>query len=142
MMQTQMLFPMLAMVLLVFVVAGVMLKRRIQAMREKRINPQRVALSAQMAALIEDTRASDQYRNLFEAPVLFYAAMLTVTFAQITTPLLLVLAWLYVAARYVHAWIQCGTNRTMRRFWAFATSMTLLLTIWLLIAWQLLVPRI
>jgi hypothetical protein len=135
--KVQILFPILAMVILTMVVAGVMLKRRIAAFKEKRIHPQKTALSAQMAALLEDTRASDNFRNLFETPVLFYVAMLTIFSAGLVSATHVWLAWAYVAARYAHSFIQCTSNIVMRRFYAFFASVTLLTAIWLLIGYQL-----
>ena len=132
------LFPLIAMVALTIMVAVVMLKRRIGTFKAKRIHPQKVALSAQMAALVEDTRASDNFRNLFEMPVLFYAAALTTFAAGLTSMPLVVMAWGFVAARYAHSFIHCTSNHVMRRFYAFATSVTLLMLIWIWIAFQLL----
>lgn len=132
------LFPMLAMVALTLMVAMLMLKRRISAFKTKRIHPQKVALSAQMAALVEDTRASDNFRNLFETPVLFYAAILTIFSANLLATAHLWMAWAYVAARYGHSFIQCTDNNVMRRFYAFISSVTLVLCIWLFIGYQLL----
>ncbi len=131
------LFPTLAMVLLTAIVAGVMFRRRVAAMKSGRIHPQKVALSAQMSTLITDTRASDNFRNLFEMPVLFYVAMLTIFSANIGSLAYLLLAWAYVAARYLHSFLHCGPNRVMHRFYAFATSCFILLVIWLLIAFDL-----
>jgi hypothetical protein len=128
------LFPILVMVLLTAIVAGVMFRRRVAAMKSERIHPQKVALSTQMSTLISDTRASDNFRNLFEMPVLFYVALLTIFSANIASLAYLLLAWCYVAARHVHSYLHCGSNRVMHRFYAFATSCFLLLAIWLLIA--------
>ncbi len=132
------LFPLIAMVALTILVAVVMLKRRIATFKAKRIHPQKVALSAQMSALVEDSRASDNFRNLFEMPVLFYAAALTIFAAGLTSMPLVVMAWGFVGARYAHSFIHCTSNHVMRRFYAFATSVTLLMLIWIWIAFQLL----
>lgn len=131
------LYPLLAMVLLTFIVAFTMLGRRVGALKSKRIHPQKIATSAQMAALIEDTRASDNFRNLFETPVLFYVAMLTIHSTGLICAPHLVLAWAYVAARCVHSYIQCTGNIVMRRFYAFIASCFFLLGIWSMLAYQL-----
>ena len=77
------LYPLLAMVVLTMGVAGLMLKRRVAGLKAGRIHPQKVALSAQIAELLTDTRASDNFRNLFETPVLFYTALVTVYAARL-----------------------------------------------------------
>lgn len=132
-----MLYPLFAMVLLTALVAGVMFRRRVAAMKGERIHPQKVALSTQMATLIADTRASDNFRNLFEMPVLFYIALLTIFSSNIASLAYLILAWAYVAARYAHSFIHCGPNRVMHRFYAYVTSCFILLVIWLLMAFDL-----
>ncbi|MEQ1518307.1 MAG: MAPEG family protein, partial [Usitatibacteraceae bacterium] len=132
------LFPIVAMVALTFTVAVTMLRRRIGAMKSKRIHPQKVAMSAQMSALIEDSRASDNFRNLFETPVLFYVAIIIIYTGGFICLPHLVLAWGYVFARYAHSAIQCTSNVVMSRFYAFLTSIVLLLCIWLMLFYQLL----
>ena len=128
---------MLAMIALTVIVAMVMLKRRVAVLKEKRIHPQKVALSAQITSLLEDSRASDNFRNLFETPVLFYVAMLTIFAGGFISMAHLWLAWGYVATRFAHSYIQCTSNIVMRRFYAFLVSLVLLLSIWLMIGYQL-----
>ena len=67
--------PALAMAALCFVVWWRMYFMRIGEMKRERIHPQAVALSAQAAARLTDSRAADNFRNLFELPVLFYLAL-------------------------------------------------------------------
>lgn len=134
-----MLYPMLAMALLTFVVGYVMYRRRFAEIRRKRVRVQTVATSAGMSAALEDTAAADNFRNLFETPVLFYAGMLVVYAAQLAAPAYVALAWAYVAARVVHSTIHCTTNRVKHRFVAFLASFWLLAALWALIGWDLLV---
>ena len=132
------LYPMLAMVVLTAIVAVLMFIRRAAEMRSRGIHPQRVATSAQMATALNDTRAADNFRNLFEAPVLFYAAVLIIYAAQLTGAAHLALAWAFVATRVAHTAIQCTYNRVMHRVVAFATGLFLLWALWSLIAFDLL----
>jgi hypothetical protein len=134
------LLPMLAMVVLTFAVAGVMFARRIAVFKADRIHPQRVATSRQMAELVVDSRAADNFRNLFELPVLFYAALLLIYAAKWTNPLMLTMAWAYVMARVVHSAVHCTSNIVMQRFYAFLASCTILLGIWLAIGVRLFFP--
>jgi hypothetical protein len=133
--------PMLAMVALIAIVAITMFRRRVAEMRTRRIHPQKLALSAQTAAALEDTRAADNFRNLFEAPVLFYAAVLTIYATQLTSPLYIGLAWAFVATRIAHSAIQCTYNRVMHRFVAFASGLLVLFATFGLIAFDLLVAN-
>ena len=133
------LYPMLAMVVLTVIVAVVLFRRRVNEMRSRRIHPQKVATSAQMAAAIEDSRAADNFRNLFETPVLFYAAVIVVYATQLTSVAYVTLAWAYVATRVVHSAIHCTYNRVIHRLLAFAASVLLMWALWTLLAFDLLV---
>jgi hypothetical protein len=139
--QKLILMPLIAMAALVFIVFGVMFRRRVGFMKANRLHPQKVATSAQMAAAIEDSRASDNVRNLFEAPVLFYVAVLTLFTTGLASPPFLILAWFYVVARYVHSYIHCMHNTVMQRFYAYLVSMLALLVMWVMLAYQLLSLR-
>jgi hypothetical protein len=130
--------PMAAMMLLAMIVAGVMLRRRIAVFKANKVRLQSVALSADLANVVEDSRAADNFRNQFETPVLFYAACLAAMVANFVTPLMLLLAWLFVAARYVHAWIHVTNNRVRNRFYAFVTACTSLSLMWLVLVIQVL----
>jgi len=130
------LFPMLALVLLTMAVGIVMYRRRVAEMRAKRIPPQAVATTTQMAARLSDTCAADNFRNLFETPVLFYAAVLTIYAAELTSPLYVTLAWVYVVLRLVHSAIHCTYNKVMHRLSVFMAAFLALSLIWGLIAWD------
>ena len=132
------LFPLLAMFALTCVVAVVMFRRRVSFYKANRVHPQKTATSAQMTATMPDSRAPDNFRNLFETPVLFYIAVVMLYVTALSNLVALVLAWAYVLARCVHSFIHCTSNIVMRRFYAFATSCVLLLLLWLLLAYQLL----
>jgi hypothetical protein len=126
--------PAFVLVLLTVSVMLRMLTSRIAEMKANKIHPQSIATSGALAAKMPDTRASDNFRNLFETPVLFYAAMLFAQTAPQAGPVLLGLAWLYVALRVVHSIIQCSYNKVMHRFYVFFTSVGVLLAIWITLA--------
>ncbi len=132
------LYPLLAMFLLICLVAVTMLRRRIAFYKQNRVHPQKTATSAQMTAVMPDSRAPDNFRNLFELPVMFYVSALTIYATGLMCMPHLILAWGYVVARYVHSFIQCTSNVVMHRFYAFVTSGVFLVSIWLMLAYQLL----
>jgi len=133
------LYPLLALALLTFVVGTLMYRRRVAEIRRKGVRLQSLASSAGMAATLEDTRASDNFRNQFELPVLFYVGVLVAYAAQLASPAYLALAWAFVASRVVHSAIHCTTNRVKHRFLAFVTGFWLVVALWALLAWDLLV---
>jgi hypothetical protein len=130
-------WPAFALVLLTFCVMIRMLMSRVAQMKTLKVHPQAVSTSAQQSAMLPDTRASDNFRNLFELPVLFYAALCFATLMQSSSQVLIILAWVYVGLRIVHSLIQCGYNKVMHRFYAFFTSVWVLLAMWFALAYSL-----
>jgi hypothetical protein len=123
--------PCAALALLTFVVMGVMYQRRIAEMRRERIAPQSFALSGEAGRLLTDTRASDNYRNLFELPVLFYVLCIALALTSNVDQVYVAGAWLFIALRAVHSAIQVGKNAVMSRFRVFAAGSLVLLALWL-----------
>lgn len=132
------LWPGFAMVVLTFVVMCRMYYVRIAQMRRERIHPQRVASSAQSAALLTDSNAADNFRNLFELPVLFYFAIATAALTGQVTAVTLALAWSFVALRVAHSVIHCTYNKVMHRFKAYLLGSVVLLLLWLRLGYGLL----
>ena len=115
------LMPLLAMVALTLLVWVRLYAVRIPEMKRSRIDPQRLAGSADKH-LLKDTRASDNFINLFEVPVLFYVLVLATLATGVNDGVLLALAWAFVGLRAVHSAIQCTYNRVMHRFSAYALA--------------------
>ena len=120
----------LALVLLTFAVGCRMLYCRVREFRGKRLHPQAVATSLQMAARVEDVQAADNFRNLFEVPVLFYALVAAAIGTGVVPPWLVIGAWVFVALRVAHSWIQCTYNKVMHRFAVFLAGFVMLLAMW------------
>ena len=127
-------FPMLAMVLLTFGVAFVLFRARLRSVREGHtpVSYFRVFQgSLEPEFLAKPTR---HYINLFETPVLFYAGCLAAMVVGATGLGVVILAWVYVAARLGHAWIHLGGNRVRFRLRVFAVSWACLLALWISVA--------
>ena len=134
MIDAAMLKPVMSMAGLTFMVWVRLYQVRIPEMQRRRIDPQSIAGSAAKAATLQDTRASDNFSNLFEMPVLFYVAAFTAILAGMVTPVSLGLAWTYVGLRALHSLIQCTYNRVMHRFIVYALSSLTLLALWAYLA--------
>ncbi|MGD2167352.1 MAG: MAPEG family protein [Gammaproteobacteria bacterium] len=65
---------------------------------------------------------SDNLRNLFEVPVLFYAAVLYVFVTATVDQVYLVAAWAYFVLRVLHSAIHCTINIVMMRFVIYVLS--------------------
>lgn len=137
---TQLLYPLLALVLLSLIVGLRMLFCRVREMRTKRIHPQAAANSVQMAARLEDVLAADNFRNLFETPVMFYALCTMAVAIGFVPEWLLWASWVYVALRYLHSWIHCSYNKVVHRLSVFLLSFALLIGMW--VAFVLSMPRV
>jgi hypothetical protein len=125
------LLPMLAQVGLTFLVWIYLYVTRLAEMGRKDIDPQRLASrSAGQALLTESAGPADNFRNLFEMPVLFFLAVLLALVLLIQDDLLVQLAWAFVALRAVHSLIHCTYNRVLHRFVAYAASSLVLLLMW------------
>ncbi|MEH6419056.1 MAPEG family protein [Pseudomonas sp. CGJS7] len=127
-------FPALAMAALTCIVWLRMFHVRIGQMRRDRIHPQAVATSAQAITRLTESTAADNFRNLFELPVLFYLALCVAAFNGFTDALTLTLAWAFVAMRIAHSYIQCTYNKVMHRFFAYAAGGLMLWLLWIRLA--------
>lgn len=132
--------PALAMAALTFVVWWRMFFMRVGQMKRERIHPQAVATSAQAAQRLTDSRAADNFRNLFELPVLFYLALVVAAATGQVSVATLILAWAFVALRIAHSAIQCSYNKVMHRFYAYVAGGLVLWTLWAVLAIGLLRP--
>jgi hypothetical protein len=126
--------PAFAMVGLTFLVYLRMYWLRLWQIHRERIPAQDVASSSESARLLTDTRASDNFRNLFELPVLFYAAVFVAMLTGLVTPVSMALAWTFVGLRVLHSAVHCTYNRVMHRFSLHVTSTLVLFTWWAYLA--------
>lgn len=114
---------------------------RLGEMRRRRIDPQSLAKAAERAGILQDTAAADNFRNLFEVPVLFYVLCLAAAFSGGATPGLVRAAWLFVALRVLHSLIHVTYNRVMHRFAVYAAGTLLLFGMWVAFALDLVAAR-
>lgn len=127
---TAMLAPCVGMVALTALVWVKLYVDRIREMRRRRIDPQSLATSGARAEILQETAASDNFRNLFEVPVLFYVLCVAVTATGTATPALVAAGWAFVALRALHSLIHVTYNRVMHRFTVYAASTLLLFGMW------------
>ena len=127
-------FPMLALVVLTFGVSVKLFRARLRSVREGHtpVSYFRVFQgSPEPEFLAKPTR---HYVNLFETPVLFYAGCLAAMVTGVTGPVVVGLAWVYVAARLGHAWVHLGANRVRHRLRVFLLGWLCILGLWISVA--------
>ena len=130
------LIPLLSQVALSFIFMLTMYQKRVAEMKSKRIHPQRTKTRSKTHGVLTDSEsAANNYANLFESPVLFYTAILLTLILMLQDNVLVILAWSYVASRYIHSFIHITYNRVMHRFSVFIFSSFVLLAIWVRLGW-------
>jgi hypothetical protein len=77
-------------------------------------------------------QVQNAFQNQLELPVLFYALVALALVTERVTVAMVVLAWLFVALRGVHALIHTTSNNVPRRFFVYALGFAVLMLMWLL----------
>ena len=123
--------PFFAMLLLTLVVWAYLFLRRIHWIQTQGIRPEQIATPAALAELSppQASRPSDNLRNLFELPVLFYAVVLYPFSAGRVAALHVGAAWVFAAFRALHSLVHCTFNHIMLRFVLYLVAS---LALWLM----------
>ena len=127
----QLVYPMFAMVLLTMVVLVALFRRRVRAVREGQVSMGYFGIFQGEREPEATAKAARHFSNLFEAPTLFYAGCLAAMLTHDIGIVVQVLAWVYVAARVVHAVIHLGGNRIGQRLRAYGVGWLALAGLWI-----------
>lgn len=130
------LWPVLAQIVLTFIVCAVLGRRRFKAFKAGGINVKQAKIDAR-AWPDNVIKTSNNLTNQFETPVLFYVLCIALFVLNKVDGLALALAWGYAISRYVHAYVHNGSNYIPKRFLAFAFGGVMLLGMTLLVAWHI-----
>ncbi|WP_417491065.1 MAPEG family protein [Maricaulis sp.] len=126
--------PVLALIVWTLVMWLWMYATRIPAMQKAGINAAKMKAKSEMDVLpIEVRRIADNYNHLHEQPTVFYALAVYCHLVGLTDPLMIGLAWGYVALRVLHSLIQALWNFIPVRFLVFVSS-TIVLVVMSVIA--------
>lgn len=118
-------------VLFTWLVGVFLLFARVQEIQKKGINPQAASTSVTMAIYLENVQAADNFRNLFEVPVLFYTLGAVALATHHIPGWLVPGAWLFVALRVLHTGIHCTYNKVVHRLGVFLSGFGLLVGLWI-----------
>ncbi len=130
-------YPVLAQVLLTFVLMVLMAAARVRAARARRYRLRDIAVDSKNYP-DDILKFGNAYGNQFEQPVLFYLICILLMLLQPGgNSLYLLLASLYVAGRYVHAFIHITSNHVIHRFYAFLAASIVLVVMWVVLAIEL-----
>lgn len=123
--------PVLALVGWTFFVLLLIPYRRFRAGRTGQVNFGDFRLGESTRVPAHVSLPNRNYMNLLEAPILFYVVCLVYFVTAAATPLVVTLAWTYVALRVLHSLIHISYNNVVHRLAAFAASNVALLVLWL-----------
>ena len=120
--QISILLPVLTLAFWTFIIFAIMAPARFYFLRMK--HPQTAAHTKNLKGLLPPwtERVADNYNHLFEQPVVFYAIALSIAVINNIEPLMIQLAWVYVALRVLHSIVQITFNFVPLRFTLFVTS--------------------
>jgi len=129
--QTAIFGPVFAMIGLTFVVWVYMYVRRIHFLTANQISSKDMAVPGALAAITPPavSNPSDNFQNLFEVPVLFYALALLLYATRQVDGLYLSAAWVFVVFRALHSAVHCTVNIVMLRFYLYLISSVAVWTI-------------
>jgi hypothetical protein len=126
MQQISILLPVITLAFWTFIIFAIMAPARFYFLRMK--HPQTAAHTKNLKGLLPPwtERVADNYNHLFEQPVVFYAIALLIAVINNIEPLMIQLAWIYVALRVLHSIVQITFNFVPLRFTLFVTSWLIL----------------
>jgi hypothetical protein len=131
------LLPLFVEVALTFAMMFWMASARTAAIKARQTKIADIALGqANWPARVQ--QISNNYASQFQIPVLFYLLTVLVIITRHADIVFVVMAWLFVVSRLVHAYIHTSSNYVPRRFGAFAIGSVVLLVMWIIFAVRIL----
>ena len=121
--QTDIFVPFLGMIVLTLIVWVFMYSKRLPFIFENRFKPEEITpdeLNRLSPAAVRNP--SDNLKNLFEVPVLFYAICLYLYVTRQVDMTYVVAAWVFLVFRVLHSAVHCLTDNVMLRFGLYCVS--------------------
>jgi hypothetical protein len=81
---------------------------------------------------------SNCYHNQYQLPVLFYVLVILAIPTHKADLVFVLMSWVFVVTRILHAAIHTTSNRVSQRFYAFAAGAIVLLLMWIIFAVRIL----
>ena len=123
-------YPMFAMVLLTFTVGSIAIYTRIKAVKSGHAHPNSFKLMNADNYPDKVIKTTRNFNNLFEVPLLFYAACLAFIALKIESQASIFLAWAFVGLRFVYSYIHISYNHLLHRIVAFWSSFLIVGILW------------
>jgi hypothetical protein len=122
--QTDIFSPFFATIYLTLIVWAYMYFRRISFITRNKISPTEMAIPGKLAQISPPrvSNPSDNLKNLFEIPVLFYALVLYLFVTKQVDTVYLSAAWIFWGFRVLHSIVHCTFDLVMLRFYLYLFS--------------------
>lgn len=130
---TSLLLPVFVQVALTFGLMFWMASHRVRAIKGGEVRPRDISLR-QPNWPKRATQIANCFHNQLELPVLFYVVVAFILITRTNSDVFVILAWLFVIARLVHAYIHTGANRVDHRFYAMVAAAVILAAMWVIFA--------
>jgi hypothetical protein len=115
--------PFLSMILWTLVVWAYMYAKRIPFIQKSRLGPEQLTpLEFARISPPAVSNPSDNLKNLFEIPTIFYALLLYLYVTNQVDVVYVAASWIFVALRVLHSVVHCTVNIVMLRFWLYCIS--------------------
>lgn len=126
---TGLILPMLALAAWTLVILITLILKRVKHAGDANIDPQQMRTPDMAYSVCTESinNMANNFKHLFEVPVLFYVVCLAATLAGAVGSLMAALAWAFVALRVAHSVVQCTSNVVMVRLGVFAVSVVVLI---------------
>ena len=130
----RLIYPMFAMVVMTFIVLIQLFRTRTRSVAGGAVKASFYKTFQGDAEPEAAQKLTRHFANLFEAPTLYYAACLAGLTMHVTDLAFLIMAWAYVLARLIHAYIHIGKNKIYPRIYEYFSSWIILLVMWAYLA--------
>ena len=84
------------------------------------------------------TQVGNCFNNQFQLPMLFYVLVVLALFLHKADLLFVIMSWIFVISRIVHAGVHITSNNVNQRFAAYTVGMVVLLLMWAIFAARIL----
>ena len=137
MLSNELAMPMLGMLVLTMLVWGYLFIQRVGYATANKLDIEDFKTPQDVTSLIpaESSSASNNFKNLCEMPVVFYATCLYLTVFGLVDDIYVNCAWAFVIFRVLHSLIHCTYNRVKHRFAAYIISS---IAVWVMVVRALL----
>jgi len=124
------LFPVFALAALTFGIGIWLARLRFAAVKRGDLSPRYFVINRGSEVPEYLAKVNNNYNNLLELPVLFYVVTVLLYVTDRVELAQLVLAWIFVASRYVHSYIHTTYNNVRHRLRTFMLGVIALISMW------------